>query len=153
MCRFIGALAVGTLLDPGTGARMVAGTMREDKEAGDKEWDASQNKFVARSLDPLARQAQNSVKSSRTEINIMLALFLFQDLPGIAVQTVFALRTSAWHEVMEPVFLLTTLGTLLHMYRQLKEVCDLLDELPDLGAHNVGLEGGRIPLGPRDRYW
>eukprot|EP00936_MAST-01D_sp_MAST-1D-sp1_P001736 g1736.t1 len=137
-CRFIGALTVGTLFDPGTGARMVAGTMREHKEAGDKEWDANRNKYVARSLDPLARQAQNSVKSSRTEINIMLALFLFQDLPGIAVQTVFALKSWTFDEVLEPVFLLTTLGTLLHMYRQLKEVCDLLDELPDLRKSSVG---------------
>ena len=133
--RYCGGLAL-SLVDPGTGGRLIKRSFKKGGASGAMSWDDAQGKMVDDDRDPLAVQAANDAAAARAEAKTNLVLVLAEDVPGFVIQVLFTLESAEEQgagALMDPVLLLTAFTTLVHAVKQLTEAWQLLrHELPEL---------------------
>ena len=108
-----------SLIEPNMGNRMMKKSFMEKDKSGGQTWDTQKRKYVDDDRDPKAVRAANNLRNVRLEMRTSLTLVLVEDVPELVIEILYLARSGS--EATSPLFIITALGTALHMIRQLKE--------------------------------
>ena len=126
---FVGGLLV-SVIAPLVGSRLLKRSFTDKEATGKTVYDAQKGAYVAVDRDPHAVRAQNNLLTAGQDMQNGITMVLLEDVPQLAVEVVYLTRTeSNWSNAL---FIMTTLGTVFHMLRQLLEALALRKEIPGL---------------------
>eukprot|EP00937_MAST-01D_sp_MAST-1D-sp2_P007953 g7953.t1 len=119
-----------SLIEPLSGGRLLKTSFREAGTTGGQVWSVAAQKFVAEDRDPRVVRAINNLAAARTDLRNSLVLVGVEDVPELVIEIVYLLRTG--QQTLNTLFVVTAIGTTLHIARQLYEARQLKLEIPEL---------------------
>ena len=134
---FAGGLAT-MLIEPLAGGRMIKRALKTHaEEEGERTYDTTTYAYVTaeRQRDQRAVRAENDLTASVAELRNSVVLVVGEDLQEFAIELIFLAKTDGldWRSIVgDPLLMITTVGTLVHMVRQLAEAWALYREIPVL---------------------
>ena len=128
--RYIGGV-LASLFEPLAGNRLIKTSFtQKDVVEGNTVWDPQKGSWVESDRDPVAVRAQNDWHTARNEVRNSMVLVGVEDVPELVVEIIYFVRTGV--SVGDPLLIITALGTVLHIVRQVSEARALRAEIPGL---------------------
>ena len=114
-----------SLVEPLHGGRWIKKGFKDKDKGG---WNRETHQQT-QDRDKHAVRAENDLLTATAERNNGVALVLAEDVPELAIEIIYLIRTGASADAL---FYMTAIGTFLHMVRQLAEAWALHREMPGL---------------------
>jgi hypothetical protein len=128
--RYVFGMAVG-LVEPNSGMRLIEGTLKQKEKGGKRVWDAPTQKWVAANEEEVVTQARIAYTINHAKIRTLVATIITEDVFEFIVELMY-LGYAQGEELYSTVFLVSVLGTVLHMLVQLDEIHFISQTLNEL---------------------